>query len=79
MRLLALLGSAALLVWLVGIAVMTFHNLSKFMFGHTFEQNSRVRFFMRQIMIVFWPLVLASAEGRRALDIIWKGKWDEEA
>lgn len=79
MRFLGLLGSVALLVYLGGLGVMTFHNLSKFMFGHVFEQNPRVRFFMRQIMIVFWPLVLASAEGRRALDIIWKGKWDEQA
>ncbi len=78
MRLLALVGSLALFAYLLGILILTFHNISKLMFGHIFEESPRVRFFMRQILIMLWPLVLVSAEGRRALVIIWKGENDEE-
>lgn len=76
MRSLALFGSLALFSYTIGVGVMSFHNVSKLLFGHVFEESPRVRFFMRQILIVLWPLVLASAEGRRALKIIWEGKWD---
>lgn len=76
MRLLALFGSLALFSYIIGVAVLSFHNVSKILFGHVFEEEPGTRFFMRQILIVFWPLVLASAEGRRALRIIWKGEWD---
>lgn len=78
MRLLALFGSLALFAYIVAALILTFHNFSKLMFGHVFEANPRVRFFMRQLLIMFWPLVLASAEGRRALQVIWTGEWDND-
>lgn len=77
MRLLAIVGSLLLLIYFVGLLTLTFHNLSKGMFGLDTEGDSRlVRLFMRQILILLWPLVLVSAEGRHALRVIWTGKED---
>lgn len=78
MKALAILGSIALFFYFVGVALLTFHNVSKFAFGHTFERTKdpASRFWMRQVLILFWPLVLASAEGRYALYVIWTGNDD---
>jgi hypothetical protein len=76
MKLLAMIGSLILLVWIVGMLLLTFHNVSKTLFGHVFENEPGVRFFMRQILIILWPLVLASEEGRYALRVIWTGRDD---
>jgi hypothetical protein len=75
-RLLALIGSLMLLAWIIGMLVLTFHNISKTFFGHTFQDDPLVRFFMRQLLIVLWPLVLASEEGHYALYVIWTGRDD---
>jgi hypothetical protein len=76
-KLLALMGDLFLIVWIVGILMLTFHNISKTVFGHTFEKEAGVRFWMREIMIILWPLVLASEEGRYALYVIWTGRDDK--
>jgi hypothetical protein len=77
MKLLALVGSLLLFVWIVGMLLLTFHNVSKTVFGHTFQHEPGVRFWMRQILIFLWPLVLASEEGQYALYVIWTGKDDK--
>jgi hypothetical protein len=71
-----MLGSLAFIVWLVGAVTLTFHNVSKTMWGHVFEDQPGTRFWMRQILIIFWPLVLASREGHYALYVIWTGRDD---
>jgi hypothetical protein len=76
MRLLADIGSLLLIIYIVSVLALTWHNISKTLFGHTFEHEPGVRFWMRQILILFWPLVLASEEGRYALYVIWTGKDD---
>lgn len=77
MKLLALAGSVALFLYIVGVIALTFHNISKGFFGLDTDGDSRLtRLFMRQIMIVLWPLVMASAEGRHALKVIWTGRDD---
>lgn len=77
MKLLALTGSLLLFVYIIGLLLLTFHNLSKGVFALETGGDSRlVRFFMRQIMILLWPLVLCSSEGRHALHVIWTGKDD---
>lgn len=76
MKLLALVGSFLLFVYFVGVVLLTFHNVSKTLFGHTFENEAGVRFWMRQILILLWPLVLASEEGHYALKVIWTGRDD---
>jgi hypothetical protein len=76
MKLLALVGSLALFIYFVGLLTLTFHNISKTLFGHVFEAEAGTRFWMRQIMLIMWPLVLASEEGRYALYVIWTGKDD---
>lgn len=76
MRLLALIGSLMLFVYIVGALMLTVHNVSKTLFGHVFENEPGVRFWMRQILILLWPLVLASEEGHHALKVIWTGRDD---
>lgn len=77
MKALALLGSLALLTYIVGLLALTFYNFSKGLFALETGGDSRAtRFFMRQIMIVLWPLVVCSKEGRHALRVIWTGKDD---
>ena len=76
MKLLALVGSLALFIYIVVTLVLTFHNVSKTLFGHTFQNDAGIRFWMRQFLIAAWPLVLASEEGRYALYVIWTGKDD---
>jgi hypothetical protein len=77
-KLLALVGSLALFIYIAGALVLTFHNLSKGMFTvEEPEGDSRLtRFFMREIVILLWPLIMASEEGRHALRVIWTGKED---
>lgn len=76
MKLLAIAGSILLFVWIVGVLLLTFHNISKTVFGHTYQDDPHIRFWMRQMLIIFWPLVLASEEGQYALYVIWTGKDD---
>lgn len=76
MRLLALLGSLGLMIYIIGVGFLTFHNVSRVLFGHTFEHEAGTRFWMRQLLILMWPLVLASEQGRYALYVIWTGKDD---
>lgn len=76
MKFLAMLGSLLLIVWIVGMIVLTWHNVSKTVFGHVFEDEPGVRFWMRQILIIAWPLVIFSKEGHYALHVIWTGRDD---
>lgn len=76
MKFLGLLGSLVFIVYVVGVLSLTFHNVSKTLFGHTYQHEPFVRFWMRQILIILWPLVLASEEGRYALYVIWTGNND---
>lgn len=76
MKILALIGNLILIIYLLGLISLTFHNISKTLFGHVYENESGIRFWMRQIMIILWPLVIASEEGRYALYVIWTGKDD---
>lgn len=76
MKLIAIAGSILLFIYLIGVILLTFHNISKTAFGHVFEDEPGVRFWMRQILILAWPLVLASEEGHYALYVIWTGKDD---
>lgn len=76
MRLLAFFGSLALLIYFCGLVALTFHNFSKSMWAVEDGESRLVRFFMRQIVIVLWPLMLVSAEGRHALKVIWTGRED---
>lgn len=79
MKFIALLGSLMFIVWLVGVLTLSFHNLSKGFFGldnYVKPYHRLVRFWMREFVILLWPLVLASAEGRHALRVIWTGKDD---
>jgi hypothetical protein len=75
-KLLALVGSLALFIYIVVLVVLTFHNVSRTLFGHTYQHEAGVRFWMRQFMIILWPLALASEEGKYALYVIWTGKDD---
>jgi hypothetical protein len=75
-KLLALVGSLILFVYIVGVLLLTYHNLSKSMFALETGDNRLVRFFMREILVLLWILVLGSAEGRHALRVIWTGKED---
>ena len=76
MRLLALIGSVLFIIYIVGFIMLTFHNISKGFFALGDDRIRLTRFFMRQIIILLWPLVLASGEGRHALRVIWTGKDD---
>jgi hypothetical protein len=77
MKALALFGSLALGIYIIGALALTFHNFSKGFFGLETGGDSRLlRFFMREILIVLWPLVLVSSEGRHALKVIWTGRDD---
>jgi hypothetical protein len=77
MRLLALVGSLALFIYIVAVVLLSFHNFSRTLFGHTFEKEAGTRYWMRQIMIMLWPLAIASEEGRYALYVIWTGRDDK--
>jgi hypothetical protein len=74
MKLLALVGSLAAFVYFIGLLTLTFHNISKSMWALETGENRLVRFFMREIIILLWPLMMASEEGRHALHVIWTGK-----
>jgi hypothetical protein len=77
MKLLALVGSLALFIYIIGVLTLTVHNISKSMWAlDDGEENRLVRFFMRQIVILLWPLMMVSEEGRHALHVIWTGKLD---
>lgn len=74
MKLLAIAGSIALFVYIIGVLALTFHNVSKGMWALETGEPRLIRFFMREIMIVLWPLVVCSEEGRHALRVIWTGR-----
>lgn len=76
MKLLALAASLFIFVYVVGFLLLTAHNISKYLFTLEDNDDQLVRFFMREIMILLWPLVLFSEEGRHALRVIWTGKED---
>lgn len=70
MRLLALTGSLLLLVYILGVIVLTCVNLSRWLFD--LERNGEgERFWRRQGIIFLWPLVIMTAEGRAVLIYIW--------
>jgi hypothetical protein len=70
MRLLELVGSLALFVYIVTVVFLTSVNLSKFLFALHRERESH--FWARQTTIFLWPLIIISREGREALAIIWQ-------
>lgn len=76
MRLLGLLGSLFLLVWFVGMIVLTWHNVSRWLFGQSYEPEPAVRFWMRQFIIFTWPLAIFSEQGHHAIRVIWTGRDD---
>jgi hypothetical protein len=76
MKAFAMLVSILLIIYVVALLALTWHNISRTLFGHTYENEPGVRFWMRQIMIILWPLVIASEQGRHALRVIWTGNND---
>jgi hypothetical protein len=80
MKLLGLLGSLAVLVYAVVTLGLTWHNVSRWLF--TLEEPGRdrpgTRFWMRQLLVFIWPLVVPSEQGRHALRVIWTGKEDNQ-
>jgi hypothetical protein len=80
MKLLGIIGSLMVFFYVVGVLGLTWHNVSRWLF--TLEEPNKdkpaTRFWMRQFMILIWPLVLPSREGRRALRVIWTGVDDRE-
>lgn len=76
MKILGLLGSLFLFFWFVGMGLLTWHNVSRWLFGQTYENEAGVRFWMRQFLIIIWPLAICSKQGLHAIKVIWTGRDD---
>lgn len=74
MRLLAVLASLALAIYVVGVLFFTVSNISKLIFSFK-RHDLGYKFWSRQGIILTWPIALMSEEGRTALPIIWKGDY----
>jgi hypothetical protein len=70
---LALTGSLAFAIYVVVTLALTFHNVSRLVFGLGEDPEDGTNFLARQTTIILWPLVAISSEGREFLRVIWKG------
>lgn len=68
MKLIALVGSFMLFLYLAGVVWMTSVNISRYVFSD--EENAEP-FWIRQFTIFLWPLGIISEEGRSALAYFW--------
>ena len=73
MKLIALVGSFLLFIYLLGVLVMTSVNVSRYLFS---DEVTGEFFWNRQLTIVLWPLIIISEEGRDTLTSMWNREQD---
>jgi hypothetical protein len=74
MKLLAVLGSIAIFVYIMGLILLSVMNVSRAMFDKYIQENEGFGFLARQGMVFIWPLALFSNSGQKAFKLIWFGE-----
>lgn len=78
MKFLGLLGSLGFCIYIVALIVLTSVNVSRYMFDIDRDREGP-KFWKRQLLILLWPLVIITAEGRAVLYFVWNDvNWKEE-
>jgi hypothetical protein len=72
MKALAFFGSLFLGIYILMTLAFTIVNISKVLFELNREEQG-YRFWARQGLILMWPLVAITKEGRETLAVIWEG------
>lgn len=79
MKLLAILGSFALFVYLVVLIIMTVMNVSRTLFDPLIKGHDGHGFLARQGFLVIWPIAVFSRSGIAVFKLVWEGIPNEEA
>jgi hypothetical protein len=72
MKLLAMIGDLLLIVYIIGLILMTVMNVSRSLFD-PMVGTDKMGFWPRQGMVFIWLLALFSESGIEAFKIIWTG------
>ena len=68
MKLLALVGSLALFIYIAVIIYCTAVNISRYLFS---EETTSGKFWEREVTIILWPLIILTEDGRETLIAFW--------